>query len=156
MEFKEHMGIGAVSASSAIQAVQQISSAHQDAQQFQRALVSGRASNAQAAFKHFQKDLPRLPETSGTGTSQPTSGRAMQQDLNVLQSALAAGDIAGAQDAFTKLKADLNAGNGSKSVLKISQSPDDSDQALQTESASAQDSGIEAATAERISINVYA
>ncbi len=150
------MSISAVSASSVIQAVQQISSAHQDAQQFQRSLTSGRAAGAQLAFKQFQKDLPVLPEASGDATSQPGSGTTTQLDLNVLQNALAAGDIAGAQTAFTKLKSDLSPTASAGSSVKISQSPETSDQAVRTESSSTQDTGIEAATAERISINVYA
>jgi hypothetical protein len=65
-------------------------------------------TRAQQAFAALQKDRSSSPNvTSVTGTSQTGQSSPLRQDIQTLQSALQANDLAGAQKALTNFQHDL-------------------------------------------------
>jgi len=80
----------------------------QDFQNLADALQAGNLQGAQQAFAALQKDCSSSPNvTSVTGTSQTGQSSPLRQDIQTLQSALQANDLAGAQKALTSFQHDL-------------------------------------------------
>jgi hypothetical protein len=80
----------------------------QDFQNLADALQAGNLQGAQQAFAALQKDRSSSPNvTSVTGTSQTGESSPLRQDIQTLQSALQANDLAGAQKALTNFQHDL-------------------------------------------------
>jgi len=80
----------------------------QDFQNLADALQAGNLQGAQQAFAALQQDRSSSPRVAGvTGTSQAGQSSPIRQDIQTLQSALQANDLAGAQKAFTTFQQDL-------------------------------------------------
>src|SRR5215813_2452102 len=80
----------------------------QDFQNLSDALQAGNLQGAQQAFAALQQDCSSSPNvTSVTGTSQTGQSSPLRQDIQTLQSALQANDLAGAQKALTSFQHDL-------------------------------------------------
>src|SRR5215470_12737299 len=80
----------------------------QDFQSLADALQAGNLQGAQQAFAALQQDRassPRVAEV--TGTQQAGQSSPIRQDIQALQSALQANDLAGAQKALTTFQQDL-------------------------------------------------
>jgi ribosomal protein S20 len=81
----------------------------QDIQALQTALAAGNLEGAQKAFAAVQTDTSQFRASNATKTSDSAQGGSnpVQKDLQALQSALSAGDIAGAQKAFSAFQSDV-------------------------------------------------
>jgi hypothetical protein len=150
------MAISAISSSGAVQAVQP-SGANLDAQKLQKSLAAGSSSVAQATLSQFQKQLPNFGGSKGPGVGTapppPDAGSTLKQDLQTLQNALAAGDLAGAQNAFSKLKEDSGEIDPPKAGVKP---PDESEAKAPAKSGSEHSEVDPRGAQAKASINIYA
>ena len=80
----------------------------QDFQSLADALQAGNLPGAQQAFAALQQDRASSSHVAGvTGTQQTGQSSPIRQDIQTLQSALQANDLAGAQKALTTFQPDL-------------------------------------------------
>ena len=80
----------------------------QDFQSLADALQAGNLPGVQHAFAALQKDRASSPRVAGgTGTQHAGQSSPISHDIQTLQSALQANDLAGAQKALTTFQQDL-------------------------------------------------
>ena len=100
------MSVGAVFAGGG--GVSEPTGLNQQMKVLQKAIAAGDTWEAQQALAAFQKDLPGVPQPAVVqSVSLSDPGQTMKADLQSLQNALEAGDIAGAQSAFAQFKQHL-------------------------------------------------
>jgi hypothetical protein len=79
-----------------------------------QALTSGDLAGAQSAFAQLKSDIQAVEQTAaGQPQSPGLAGKQVRQDYTQLASALASGDLTGAQSAFADLQQALQAQTGS-------------------------------------------
>ena len=100
------MSVGAVFAGGG--GLSEVGGLNQQMKVLQKAIATGDTWEAQQAFTAFQKDLPGVPQPAVVqSVSLSDPAQTMKADLQSLQNALEAGDLAGAQSAFAQFKQHL-------------------------------------------------